>query len=388
MFFKSAVLKLAFFEKKLRRFTNSEKYVAEIDGIRFLAIAAVVIFHSCGFYVVKMGLPVNDFFNQHLLGYKGVHVFFVLSGFVISMPFAKGLRKVKPEFQIKNYYLRRLSRIEPPYVISTVAIFYFLVFVQHKYTFAALFPYLIYSLTYTTHFFSDSLPIINMVLWTLEIEIQFYLLAPFICYFIFGVVANKNIRLIILSAAIISSSLLTYFFHLNQQTLLHNLNLFLAGLFITEFILQAPRFTINKTVTDIVCFLLLLIIFSNSCEWYSAVYAALYSFVFILFFVLVLLKGGIHTFLQNKFVTIIGGGCYSIYLIHTQIISLVGERILSVRFTPYYYLNELICLMVFIACILPVALFFFVLVERPCMDKRWPNKLYAYVKKYTVKTIK
>jgi peptidoglycan/LPS O-acetylase OafA/YrhL len=58
-------------------------------------------------------------------GKYGVELFFVLSGFVLALPFAayhaRGARRV----DLASYYLRRVTRFEPPYIVALTA--YFLV---------------------------------------------------------------------------------------------------------------------------------------------------------------------------------------------------------------------------------------------------------------------
>jgi peptidoglycan/LPS O-acetylase OafA/YrhL len=78
---------------------------------------------------------------------------------------------------------------------------------------------------------------------------------------------------------------------------------------------------------------------------------------------------------SNPVITDIGGMCYSLYLFHFLIIS-ATSRIskpihMGQNFWAYYLLQALL--------VLPVVLIFcgafFLLVERPCMDRDWPHKL-------------
>ena len=80
---------------KLRRITSNQLYFPEIDGIRFLAIILVIFFHAHGYFIAKSSVVYADRNNYPLLdtllanGDRGVELFFVLSGFILCLPFAK-----------------------------------------------------------------------------------------------------------------------------------------------------------------------------------------------------------------------------------------------------------------------------------------------------------
>lgn len=70
---------------------------------------------------------------------------------------------------------------------------------------------------------------------------------------------------------------------------------------------------------------------------------------------------------------------FTIYLVHFAIIWLVGPLTLRATFGTDFTLNFLLQLLLLSVPILLVGGAFFVLVERPCMDPRWPQKLWARV---------
>jgi peptidoglycan/LPS O-acetylase OafA/YrhL len=75
-------------------------------------------------------------------------------------------------------------------------------------------------------------------------------------------------------------------------------------------------------------------------------------------------------------ITDIGGMCYSIYLFHFLIIygvkHLTTPLHIGQNFWVYFVLQSIM--------ILPVVMLFcgtfFLLIERPCMDREWPRKLW------------
>src|SRR5262245_18464134 len=107
-----------------RQVTVNRRFIAEVDGLRCAAILAVVIFHLSAYTVGRhmtgavfrsLDLFASTLFAQ---GHIGVQLFFALSGFLLAMPFAKWRLRLGPRPSLRAYYLRRLTRLEPPYVVA------------------------------------------------------------------------------------------------------------------------------------------------------------------------------------------------------------------------------------------------------------------------------
>src|SRR5712692_5459743 len=98
---------------QLRRITSSGRFVPEIDGLRFVAITSVVLYHLHGFVVSDAVVPrTQDSFRaivEH--GYRGVNLFYVISGFILGLPFAAHHLKGKPAVSLQSYFLRRVTRL-------------------------------------------------------------------------------------------------------------------------------------------------------------------------------------------------------------------------------------------------------------------------------------
>ena len=79
--------------------SNKGKYRPEIDGLRALAVIAVIVNH----------------FNKDFLpsGYLGVDIFFVISGYVITASLSSKKRKKSFIHFIYDFYSRRLRRLVP-----------------------------------------------------------------------------------------------------------------------------------------------------------------------------------------------------------------------------------------------------------------------------------
>ena len=113
---------------QFRRITTSGKFVPEIDGLRFVAVASVVLYHLHGFLPDGgIHVPARAAISH---GYRGVNLFYVISGFVLGLPFALHRFTQAPPVSLKAYYARRLTRLEPPYLLNLCLCFAMAVLAQ------------------------------------------------------------------------------------------------------------------------------------------------------------------------------------------------------------------------------------------------------------------
>ncbi len=112
-------------------------------------------------------------------GFLGVQLFFVISGFILGLPFASHFLTNGPAVKVGRFYFRRLTRLEPPYVLALLLIYAAAIVMHNVHTrepgFMAGLPL---RLGYAYLLVRGAPPTLDGVTWTLEIEVQFYLLAP------------------------------------------------------------------------------------------------------------------------------------------------------------------------------------------------------------------
>jgi len=165
------------------RVTSTGVVIPEVDGFRFIAVVWVLCFHISGEYIKVMGsrFPGQTqygLYNEMLGTWDfGVQLFFVISGFILSLPFAAHYWNGAPKPRLSRYYIRRVSRIEPPYIINLL-IFSALILLIKGPPLGELLPHLLASVFYLHNAIYHSVSTINFVTWSLEIEAQFYLVAP------------------------------------------------------------------------------------------------------------------------------------------------------------------------------------------------------------------
>ena len=172
----------------------------DLNGLRFISIVAVILYHS------KI-----SFFNS---GFIGVDIFFVLSGFFITQILLN--QKKSNNLNIFLFLNKRFRRILPALIfvmiISSLVIYFFLYEPEHtKVTkdsllYSSIFFSNYYFYQYFGDYFVRSSDYITLFhTWSLSIEIQFYIFFAFFYLTIFKIkILFKNIKLIILIFLIFS----------------------------------------------------------------------------------------------------------------------------------------------------------------------------------------
>lgn len=152
--------------------SNVFKYRPDIDGLRAIAVLLVVFYHAK--------------FTTISGGFIGVDVFFVISGFLISIIIAK--EHAEDRFKFSTFYLRRIKRLGPALiallVLTTIPAYLFL-FADDFETFGR---NVIHAFLTTSNFFlwqntggyfapnTDLFPLLHT--WSLAVEEQFYFIWP------------------------------------------------------------------------------------------------------------------------------------------------------------------------------------------------------------------
>ena len=163
-----------------------KNYIKEINFLRFLSITSVIIYHYFPKIIPK--------------GYLGVDLFFVISGFLISLYLYREIPT--KNFRLSIFYNRRIKRIIPAtifllFFVSLIAFILFTNFDLIKFS-----KSLIYSIFFSSNFFfwldggyfgpNDKLkPLLHF--WSLGVEEQFYIFFPALFYFIIKYSKSKTL---------------------------------------------------------------------------------------------------------------------------------------------------------------------------------------------------
>ncbi|MFD0749630.1 acyltransferase family protein [Mucilaginibacter calamicampi] len=368
-----------------RRITSTGKFVPEIDGLRFIAILPVVLMHINTNFLRSFEAP-KSFVDSDLnaiihYGELGVRFFFAISGFVLANTFSSFYKKNKNlwAFNFKSYYYRRLTRLEPPFLISTLVLFFVVGLFVVK-DLVGLIPNLIATLTYTHYFWFGKWSVINPVTWSLEVEVQFYLIAPFVGWFLFSKFKDSY-RNIILAVLIIVTPLIflspgSIFYtnkHLEKCIVVYQSH-FYVGILMASIYGSNVWQRVQKSYLFDIGFLVgvLGLYFFYPPKTHSYI---LFDFSMLLIMI-TCFKGVItNRFFSNSLISLIGGMCYSIYLLHYAVVFVLMKVTSHLVFKSFYFewaFHMVLSIVVVLCC----SFIFYLYCERPCMDKNWPSKLY------------
>jgi peptidoglycan/LPS O-acetylase OafA/YrhL len=384
------------FIKALSRKTSSNNFIPEIDGLRFLAIFTVVLYHLNTAYSKEIGIGLSgaleqmgDSKNTFTMAWwwvrldLGVKVFFAISGFVLALPFLRFyLGKTDRKVELRGYFLRRLTRLEPPFILSLVVFYivHLLVFnadgVDYLY-------HLLAGIVYGHVFIYGEPNPINPVSWSLETEAQFYLIVPFILWIVFRF-QNKWVSGLLMLVFLVFSVWFKHDFIWNDY-----------------WNRSIPSFFINFAMGIIACW-----VYLENLDWIkrkSIVYDVvgllsmfglfyfykpqhyIFNIVPFNFSLVIVLITAFKSYLFNwiytrKIIYTIGGMCYSIYLLHFAFFHL------SVKYTKAFWVldwsysaNLGVQIMLSLPLMLGVSTLFFVWFEKPFMDRDWWGKFYKKI---------
>lgn len=358
-----------------------------MDGLRFAAIAMVVLFHLNGYLLAKVPFyraapPNSDWLAQAaFVGFRGVELFFVISGFILGLPFAARYLKSTRPVSLRKYYLRRLTRLEPPYFAAVLLLFVLAITIQHQ-SAAALSSHLWASLAYLHNLIFGYASTCIGVAWSLEIEVQFYLLVPLLTL-LFAIRSPRLRRSLMASLILLILLAQSLFLERSARaslSILAYVQYFLAGFLLADIFLATWNEKPSQSrIWDLVALvawplLFVLLHFPRLTHWFfPAAILLLYYAAF---------RGRyINRFFVNRWITAIGGMCYSIYLLHYEVISAVGRVLLHLGAgIPYWLYLSMQFLLVGSAIVLSCGLYF-VLIEKPCMRRDWPQRLWNYTQR-------
>lgn len=184
---------------------NNNKRIIGLDVLRSIAIILVMLMHSGSMFLPLARLPLIGNIVGKLLaiiipvGYLGVELFFVLSGYLIGSILIKLFSdNKKPIFkEIKQFWIRRWLRTLPNYYFVLLINYVVFVFILNSYPFNWKYLFFIQNfISVQPSFFRES--------WSLAVEEWSYFLLPiimFVCFVLFKKSSSKF--LILLSICLI-----------------------------------------------------------------------------------------------------------------------------------------------------------------------------------------
>jgi peptidoglycan/LPS O-acetylase OafA/YrhL len=386
---------------KLRRITSSKTYSPEIDGLRFFAIGLVVLGHLVE-RIQRIDIPIGPTANvlHFLRPGIGVTLFFSISGFIIASQFLKrGANSLAP-LSLKAYFTRRISRIEPPYIIVLTCTFLFLELsgfkppaVQHfDVVPQSLLKSFLASLLYMHGILFHTFPRLFGPGWSLEIEVQFYIMAP-ILFFGYFAISHLPHRILAGCAIIAAFCLIGPYFPV-PFTLIEQFHFFWTGVVLADINLNFKRAMMRYPIGFASAggwLGVALLVAAGPLESYPQVEPAARMIsvtAIVLIFGGALIGPRFRSVCSFPWVSLIGGACYSIYLTHLQAIQMMTVLLHRVIYFPSVPIQLVANFLIQLPIVLAAGLLFYTFCERPFMVVGWPSFFVSWLGKLTGRATK
>ncbi|HCA7394792.1 TPA: acetyltransferase [Staphylococcus pseudintermedius] len=345
------------------------RYMPGLDGVRAVAVIAIIIYHL----------------NPQWLsgGFLGVDTFFVISGYLITSLLLTEYHNTG-KIELMSFWLRRVKRLIPAVLFLVMGVIVLsLIFMPTEIqkvradSIAAIFYvsnwwYIMQNVDYFEQFAVQPLK----HLWSLAIEEQFYLVFPIVLLSLLSFIRRlKSIRIIFLILLVISMIAMMVLYVPNEnvarvyfgtdtriQTLLMGV---LLALVWPPFQLKAKVNRQMRTMIDtagVVGLAILFICFKFVSETNSILYYG--GFFLISTVTLLVIASSVHPsgyfakFLGNKVFTFIGSRSYSLYLWHYPIIVLIHHQFVQGQIPPLVYVVEILLMVL-------MAEFSYIFIEQP-----------------------
>ena len=237
---------------------KSTRHISSIDGLRAIAVTAVVLYHLGISWIPG--------------GFLGVDLFFVISGYVITRLILDSINQ-SSALDLRAFYAARIRRIYPGFlfmVISTI-IFIGVWAPEAIKRFLSDLPYALsgtlnWALVARHQDYFETIgraPLLQHT-WSLAVELQFYLIWPIILLTVLKYFGKNNIARIALIIAIISGTALflvslqldqansAQVSHIYFGTDTHSLGLFLGSALAVSWIPQNLSANITRRAQDVI----------------------------------------------------------------------------------------------------------------------------------------
>ncbi len=305
------------------------------DIIRLFAALQVVVFHTNEH--LNVGLSADNVFIFIIRSLPGVPIFFFISGFVVSLAYERSAL-------LSQYSRNRLLRIYPAlWMCLIVSVFTAIYFGQISPGFLDFAPWFLGQISFVQFYNPDFLRdygvgVLNGSLWTITVELQFYLILPFLYKLVFERFGATSILWLIILFLIISvvgdyfryagySDVL--WFKLYKVTLIPYLYVFLIGVFFQKNFSYIKKFIVNKFLIWFIIYYLFVAVADN----YGLRVSGNTINPVLIFLLCMMIASAAYTrpnisdaVLQRNDIS------YGVYLYHMVVINLIVEKSVSIKY--------------------------------------------------------
>lgn len=314
-------------------------------------------------------------------GFLGVPIFFAISAFIVALPFARSWLHHEPRVRLRAFYLRRITRLEPPYIINLVVL-WVLGAALGYWSLAQHLPGLLASLVYQHNLVFGEFSSITSVVWSLEVEFQFYLLAPALA--LMFAVRCQGWRWFILALAV--TGIVGLRSHADRRvelSLLGQFEAFAVGLFVVDVYLTRWNGRLPGRASLDVLGLAGWLGFFGLSRLEDPVVRSLAQTACLAAGMLGSLGGRrLAGLFGNRWVFTFGGMCYSFYLWHQWImIEMVRRGAIPNAPDSAYTTRFAIASCLVMPVVAALCTLLFVALEKPFMRRDWPRRFGQWLRR-------
>jgi peptidoglycan/LPS O-acetylase OafA/YrhL len=184
--------------------------VASLTGIRAVAALLVMLTHAA----YTTGNYTHGYVGLMYSRMEiGVPIFFVLSGFLLFGPWVKAAASGYPPPSVRRYAWHRVRRIMPAYAVTVIAAYLLYHFrtagPNPGHTWMGLFRNLSLTQVYTDHYLYSYLHQGLTQMWSLAVEVAFYVALPLLAYLLLVVLCRRRWRPLLLLTGLAGLALVT-----------------------------------------------------------------------------------------------------------------------------------------------------------------------------------
>jgi peptidoglycan/LPS O-acetylase OafA/YrhL len=354
---------------------------ARIESLRALAALGVLVGHVFGqVHDYDPAQTLSTFWQRVLLGGGfGVFLFFALSGYLLFRPFAERDYGGGPRIDLRRYARNRALRILPLYYVVLVVV---LVLGEGGGTPEQWVGFA----TFSENFTSDRTTItaVNGVMWSLVIEVHFYVLLPLIAYALSRLSRRSLVRVAVLLGTLAAISLafryLTLYRYerlerpLFDYTIISTFFYFVAGMLVAVVRVAwregPPAWVRGPILRAEIWMAVSLVFWAVVFDDYAHGWAAAPASFFLLgACVLPLRAGPVVRALEWRWLALLGVASYSLYLWHLPILESLGQA----GWAPTTFLG---LLAVTLALSIPASVLSYRFIEVPFLRlrRRWSGR--------------
>jgi len=378
------------------RVTLHGRYRPEIDGLRFIAIAFVLIGHLIERTerAVALRHPLTS--AEEWLSFlvpkatTGVLLFFTISGYILGLQFLRQEEKGQ-RFDYRSYLFRRASRIAPPYYLVLLLGFLALTIggyhpelMKMGQTGLPLERSVLVSLLFVHGIVFGMLPQAFPPGWSLEVEIQFYIVAPLLFMLMMrGQGAGRSgqrtqwMKWLVFGASFAAMAACTILLGKvpgYYLSLARFLPFFILGPLLLLLVGRSDGDQPASRSSDIVGFAALALlaasgIVQNVAEgWLPVTMLDAVRLVAISGMFIGAVRGrAFRAMCSLRWVCILGGACFSLYLCHLQVMQVMTPLVMRLIPTDGLATSYAVACVVQLPVVVAVSMVFYLLVERPFM---------------------